>query len=1374
MLLLSVILINTSCTKKRSPTLPESEKEYIFAISEFGPLVDKNSQYSITTGNRIENNNPQSQALAINEVGKVNIRGSNVPDRLKLMLEQLQISGKPKTKYEITFAIDRQFITAYKIIQDVSELSTIEKQLSKTKAMIQAGLSLQTKITDTDRSKVIQQLEQAKTDREKIITGQNKGILLVPLFKYKIEAFGRLKNSKTELDEETSSLSLYQTDQQQATHLSLNPLTSARLEIGLTSESMDQVERLFLKNKLNGLLMTAGDFTKIYLVELNMKPEVLIYTQVFKNNLYIYRLVDKKDESVTSDLKDSVKNKGTNLVYPCNDKINQKYSQQFKNGCLMIGSQVLEIKQVNIQLPKIDASGNESNHLVIGALPNTIDSPMVYIEKYAATTILRSDMQNVYNNAIPLNQLTGKEFFFRRTIEDVPMYLRYIEAGSPSDVIIVRFVPRKDRIVVLKADRFIQPGNKPTAIDDQEIMSLPVTYLKKPVSSFVGQKSNTEQLVEATQEDAEFVTINWTQNQLPRLNSPIDDFGFGHCLTQISNETTSDIDNRLSNGILNLSINYTSSLSPACAEQLSNPEFNEFSRSNESRALSVQIKERISFRINDGKTDKSFVPQVPYKIKRALGYGNWTNNVYRPGDKNYNPEDDDTKYYSVVSDFREGRMMKYTVIGLPEDSHRRQLLIDAIDQVIKDWNLALKTAFEDTDLKRKTDYISYEIANENSEHKVHLGDLDKNFIYINNNATSSETIGFSRTGVNPRSGVNIADLVVLYQRNLEKVVKENITKIVHVREYKAKLTVTEINLNKVEEARKQMEKPLGYWGLDESVFTAEEKTKVNTKDDLKDFTLTRNFQEKFDDLSNYENLNNRREQISSKIQNNYKWVEYAYDIINQNNGEITDDQKADIYEYFLKERNKDLSDFDRNKIKAEINSLRSDAAVYNRQAAHLNCRLSYGATNNIDDITMEDFDQLYTREMKYTIAHEMGHSLGLTHNFKGSAYESILYGEKEYSSVMDYFPIFDIKYKGLGDQDIFSIRAIYSGLIEAFNDPKNKEEEYWNPMIAHSELLIKKNYINVSNILQILTKITKEDEELNISDIDNIIMKEFALHYRTCSDNELIQQVYLDCQKYDTSGKESPQTKNLNELESIYFTDFINLGNKILTDFNMIQSSLKMFQKITKTFNLCTLQLFSRKCFDPKNLIQYIIYPRNKNFNYISKVKYGYLDDKEIYLKYKYLRKIGYREPLIESGFETFDRYATLNFNQVSLYTLLLFTKFGIKNHNIRNYSIEKNNESTDNPKIGTSGLLITSLFLDDAIMLTNWRPIEGEVDIVNRYMIEKPSYLNRETKKIMTEYALTNFYNSKFEFHNNIAKQLMVKIKPNSSEYDLDRYQPL
>ncbi|MCB0411521.1 MAG: zinc-dependent metalloprotease [Bdellovibrionales bacterium] len=88
------------------------------------------------------------------------------------------------------------------------------------------------------------------------------------------------------------------------------------------------------------------------------------------------------------------------------------------------------------------------------------------------------------------------------------------------------------------------------------------------------------------------------------------------------------------------------------------------------------------------------------------------------------------------------------------------------------------------------------------------------------------------------------------------------------------------------------------------------------------------------------------------------------------------------------------------------------------------------------DLLQTNPDKALIASVKFTVAHELGHALGLDHNFLGSYDKANWEFEGEntgrtYSSIMEYTTMKQrLPDLGIGPQDVHAIRALYTGLVE--------------------------------------------------------------------------------------------------------------------------------------------------------------------------------------------------------------------------------------------------------------------------------------------------------------------------------------------------------
>jgi hypothetical protein len=130
----------------------------------------------------------------------------------------------------------------------------------------------------------------------------------------------------------------------------------------------------------------------------------------------------------------------------------------------------------------------------------------------------------------------------------------------------------------------------------------------------------------------------------------------------------------------------------------------------------------------------------------------------------------------------------------------------------------------------------------------------------------------------------------------------------------------------------------------------------------------------------------------------------------------------------------------------EAEALRLDVQKESRSRASRNslharhqCAFEAGLTSALSagsrSILQRSSLELQVAMYRATLAHEMGHNLGLRHNFISSFdqenwhFDSSDRSPRTYSSIMDYLTDDHTNYDGLGPQDVASLRLAYSGRI---------------------------------------------------------------------------------------------------------------------------------------------------------------------------------------------------------------------------------------------------------------------------------------------------------------------------------------------------------
>ena len=413
--LMVLISFISSCTKNRKAELPEDQQQNIFALAEI-PETSSASSFSAKVEKANSKTNAENSSLkAFDASSTQTISSENVevPERFKFMFDNLEISNQNQSNLKITFSVNKDFLTVYKIVQQGKDLNTFEKSIAQTENEIKIA----NKTVKTAEVKSVNQAKmQALTVRDSIISGKKNGSLLIPLFKYKIENYGILQRTKNDLKESTSVLAIKPTDWANATHIQLSAKADSRLVVGNVYEQRKAMSQIYNESKIDHLLTTAKNLKDQFNVGLNfIDDSTNVFTRLDEKVLHIYEVT--KVSSLNENQKRLLKNNaGNQEVLSCQDEAVASYINSSDKDCVLILRADLPITYKSAELAKSNTDSGESSDIKFKEVPRSQSKGLVEILENAAAKQVTIQGTLDPNSSIRLSDLNG-EFFYRRTLK---------------------------------------------------------------------------------------------------------------------------------------------------------------------------------------------------------------------------------------------------------------------------------------------------------------------------------------------------------------------------------------------------------------------------------------------------------------------------------------------------------------------------------------------------------------------------------------------------------------------------------------------------------------------------------------------------------------------------------------------------------------------------------------------------------------------------------------------------------------------------------------------------------------------------------------------------------------------------------------------
>lgn len=1045
--LLALALFVSGCTKTRDARLSDSDTLAIFAISDFG-TVQENAGFEVPAKAAIRSQGTSADK-AVYEKTRVSldIDESSVPERMRFMFNDLEIAGQENKSVKIIFSVDSKFVTAYKVTSDVSSLSALEKQIAVSSVEVQTAIEMQKASNNATIKALSTKIATAGKARQEALAKKSAITLLVPLFKFEVQSKGILERTKNELREETSNLNLRETEFSKATHIKLALTSDARKEIG-GAEQADDLDQLYKSDAIDNKVMTNQELQSRLNINMKFIPDqAKVLTKLDTKDLKVFEVIDVK--SLTEDeLRRFTTGNANGEIIPCKEVA--EVGNTDKNCVLRFAASV-PVTYKNARLVLADSKYNTSNSLKFDDVSKAQSQGLVEIKRNAPTTRTRPGGLFDPLNTIKISDLKGS-FYFRRTFENASNMMSFGYAGTSGDMSVVAFEFEKDRLVVRNQKALIAYTGQ-TPKDREELMSLPVKYFKLEDKDTDGSQLQVARLIEAKKEDAEYLEVDLAKSSIPISNSPLAFFDVGSCVKAAGSQSVANMDMRLvKDGMLSFSIEGAYTMDYGCQ-----------SGSTTGDQFNFNISERVSFRRVANRTEfEQFAPNWSPSFQNSLNFNIFTLTDINTGNNIRNGRIGSQSYKPTIHDFRNGKVLTYWVGGLTKDTpaDRRALIIEVSQEVVAEWNVIFRKAFQGTENERSGDYVVLKIEDETNQ--GHLGDLDRNYLWFMDIPTENGLLGVAQSAPNPYSGTNVANNVIIYSGNIERSVVSMLEAHKDGRKYEKLLE--QAKTEALTELKKQMETEqaeaakaavqgkggTGTSDIEKVVTTGkrysaalmrllqsarpERAHHMNSKNAMARAAKIRTVRPRIDSMRNIVS----DVKIDSKKGFARRVLEQAFQT------EIKDDpvMMEAIIANELARTEQGLSNEVRTLLReqAKVKALHAkfEASARKRGSCFLRERGEYN-----DKFISQDFRTAFKKELLLTLSHEVGHALGLNHNFKAT-YDKENFnfaGEKtnrNYSSVMDYQGSSEMDYQGPGPYDLHALRAIYTGRIELSEEAAKK------------------------------------------------------------------------------------------------------------------------------------------------------------------------------------------------------------------------------------------------------------------------------------------------------------------------------------------------
>lgn len=996
-----LVLATSACTKQRPTQWPDGEEEGIFEKSfiQGQDVTLRLSDLSVAAVGK------ENDLRSVTEMPKKPVLEALGPERLKPIFKDLKVEIKGVDELHVRFKIDRKFITAYKVIPEllVDELGIVERQLA---------------------------LVEKNKDKE--------NEFWVPLFQYEIQSQGLVERVKNDLGEDTNILRIKETEPERATHVKFSTLATSRVMVSVPATAEESGEKIFLRSTLDGRLLNKKELDEKLAISVSLEARYV--TRMKGEKLSLFEVT--KLTLLNTDMQEIIRgqDRGNLLrgdVARCPADVLEQLESADRGDCVVVLRYEIPAKTVVAKRRKFDVEGTLSPEINFeNSIPVTQGESLIRIIERAEPVEINTGEQVAKLNptrTLVVGELKGQDFLFRRTLQDSPNAFQYTFAGASGRLEIVRFLFEKERVRIVRADPLLNGGGT-TDVDSETLMSLPANYVRLVSVDAQGNRLETPRIVAALpDEPGALAYVDWTKNSIPTVASPLEYYGVEQCFNGALEREVAGVDQRLGpEGVLNFSLvsTYAASLAVDCAGIMGEDYFDNVQKT-------FTFKERISFKkhvVAAGDKEEPLL-NLPYEAQKRLGFGLFTYTKKVPDASGRVGIDGTEIPLPAVFDLRDGKKIVYHLAGLPQGSDEkstrvREAIIKATQRVIRDLNAGFRQALVATPLQRNDDVI--ELVVDDSK-KGQLGDLDRNHIFYVEKTTESGVIGLGGAHHNPRSGRVEAASVYLYGGNMMSMIAD---------------------LRKISKARKEYQaimagQPVEGQGTSPAVLAgssgrgSSQARALRRSGDLQSLSPAslRSLMEMSQNFGGKKSFQKELRQTARKVQHFAVPAGVSRDDIASTRVALSK-QTLDFKAAFdaavsqhalgnVAKMTKLFAGAKGRQLPGVIERMRdSKLCIFQVNGSDLLEAAGSPMLDKADDV------EVLAEVWASTLAHEVGHNLGLRHNFEGSydlanwRFNAGDESTRNYSSVMDYISDEIINYDGLGPQDIAALRAAYAGVVD--------------------------------------------------------------------------------------------------------------------------------------------------------------------------------------------------------------------------------------------------------------------------------------------------------------------------------------------------------